>query len=240
MGAFDMCPSVLKMESAAGTRTGWPKYGLGLRMFRCALAGTLSFAGSLAFSQIRPETNVVFVEGAVDKAVAHGVEGSGKVLRQSLIVHEPAVLEALPRFLANRFQNGLIRRGFTLKEHDTIQDSVEIAVVEVVPLECGIVYTRIPPSRWWKKSRIERSARVVFSLRVIDSSPGNLIWAGDAEGVRTDTIPSVVLDLIEQGGILLGKPDRPSSGRFARIAEPLAVLGVLGGLAYSFYAIRSR
>lgn len=55
-----------------------------------------------------------------------------------------------------------------------------------------------------------------------------------------DVIPRAALEPVEQGGLLIGRPERPGPGLRLRILETAAAAAAVGWSVYAFFSIRSR
>jgi hypothetical protein len=55
-----------------------------------------------------------------------------------------------------------------------------------------------------------------------------------------DVIPRAALESVEQGGLLIGRPERPGPGLRLRILETAAAAAAAGWSVYAFFSIRSR
>ncbi|MFH1681454.1 MAG: energy transducer TonB [Candidatus Eisenbacteria bacterium] len=99
--------------------------------------------------------------------------------------------------------------------------------------EAELRYPDVGRRFWFGPKRVERFARIRVDLRLQRGS--DVIWSESAEHYVSDRVPHGALRYLENDQYTFAKPVAAPGGA-ARIVEPLAVAGVIGGLVLLFYA----
>jgi hypothetical protein len=183
-------------------------------------------------------TNRELLASAVEEAAAEVVsrlrltDGS----QVSIIEHEGS--GDIARFVINRFSRALMDRQVVITySEDSLHADLSLSITVTHAM---IGYERRHEKGLFGGGLIERQAKVGLSIRAIEGKSRQILWIGDIDKNATDRIPYAMLEQVEEGGLLLGKPNRPKDRGVMRWIEPVLVAGAVGSAAYLFYIVRSR
>ena len=144
----------------------------------------------------------------------------------------------LTRFVIDRFSERITENGIELfSDDDSLHSKFKLYVTVTKAL---VRYEKMQRKGFLGEGFIERHAEVGLSLRVVNNNTKKVDWIREIDEGFTDQIPASMLDQVEEGGLLLGKPKRPNDRGVMRWIEPILVAGAVGSAAYLFYIVRSR
>ena len=148
---------------------------------------------------------------------------------------DPEDADPLHQFILTRIAGALSWNGIQVTPSQDFQSREDRFILTVA--KAGILYKRALSKGPDSKSSVERIAEVKVAGRFFQSDSVFV----DTVSVRLeDRLRRSDLESVEQGGALLGRPERPRSGFLTRILEPMLLVASLGWMVYSFYSIRSQ
>jgi len=207
------------------------------RIWEIALVVAFSSTG-LGLSQEKLPTNLELLSSVVDEIVKDGMRQCGIDSDSKIFLNKANGESEISRFILDRYAQGLLKRGVEIY---TIADSVDEGVfLSLIVTKASVSYDGIYRRRFLGEGWVGRMAEVTLSFQAVNGRSRKVEWAGDLHRNKSDRIPLSKLNIVEQGGFLLGKPDRPRERGIRKWIEPIFVLGTIGGVAYLFYSIRSK
>lgn len=207
------------------------------RIWEIALLVAFSSAG-LGMSQEKLPTNLELLSSVVDEIVKDGMRQCGIDSDSKVFLHQLNGESEVTRFILDRYVQGLLKRGVEIY---TKADSVDEGVfLSLIVTKASVSYDGISRRNFLGEGWVGRRAEVTLSVQAVNNRSRKVEWAGDLHGNMRDRIPLSKLNIVEQGGFILGKPERPRQRGIRKWIEPIVVLGTIGGVAYLFYSIRSR
>lgn len=184
----------------------------------------------------RMPTNLERLASAADSAAALWKDRFGTGRRDTLYMRIPEHSDdGRSRFVLMQWMRGLEMRGIVAV---AAESSRLDGPWSVFVSGASVAYVLESPKRWFRNDRLKRTAEVELSL--FERTAGGTMRPHRLRAVCVDTIPRSALDGVEQGGLLLGRPERPRSGFWVRILESAAVAAAVLWTVYSFYSIRSK
>lgn len=207
------------------------------RIWEIALVVAFSSTG-LGLSQEKLPTDLELLSSVVDEIVKDGMRQCGIDSDSKVFLNKANGENEISRFILDRYTQGLLKRGVEIY---TLADSVDEGVfLSLIVTKASVSYDGIYRRRFLGEGWVGRMAEVTLSVQAVNGRSRKIEWAGDLHTNKSDRIPLSKLNIVEQGGFLLGKPDRPRERGIRKWIEPIFVLGTIGGVAYLFYSIRSR
>jgi hypothetical protein len=208
--------------------------GLRPAVFLAAGALLFAFRPAVRAADRVPASNVDRLAEAADSAAASFCRRFGLVRGDTLrLSFRPDSADSRGRFVLARWILGLDRRDIRVTDPAETSDGWC-----VVPAAAEVGYAPAGRRSFLRSGSVRRTARVaLIAVRPArDGSPR----ADTLSAACTDTVPRPALDAVEQGGLLLGRPVRPSGGARIRFLETAAAAVVAGWSAYAFFSIRSH
>ena len=207
------------------------------RIWEIALVVALSSTG-LGMSQEALPTNLELITSVVDEIVKDGMRQCGIDSGSKVFINKAIGVSEISSFILDRYVQGLLERGVDIY---TVTDSVDEGILlSLIVTKASVSYDGIYRRRFLGNGWVGRMAEVTLSVQAVNARNRKIEWAGDLHRNKSDRILLSKLNVVEQGGFLLGKPDRPRERGLRKWVEPIFVLGTVGVVAYLFYSIRSR
>lgn len=133
----------------------------------------------------------------------------------------------------------LHRRGFRVLIPDSSRSLSETtcqaeAILRYRVLDLNLLYPTVRRKHLFGPRLVARQARLNVLLR-LDGPDGEVLWAEQAQGTRQDWIPAKMLTVVEREPISFASPHLKADG-WNRLAEPVLLSAVVGGLIYLFYS----
>jgi len=208
-------------------------------IFELVFLFSITIAGS-GLSQQKIMTNVEFLASASEELAYRGIEQLRLNKETEVFLLERGGKNAITHFVVNQFCHGLMKQGIKIFSVSADTGTTKGILLSLIVSGASVRYTRIYRKKFWGKPLLEREAKVDLSLRAVDKKNGEMLWAGDLTALKRNMIPLSELEFVEQKGFLLGRPNRPIERGVRRWAEPIFVSGVIAGVVYLFYSVRSR
>lgn len=104
-------------------------------------------------------------------------------------------------------------------------------------IRMSLAYTRIGRRYWFGAKEVERFSEIGIFAQLADLDSGDIVWVGDAQKKRQDTIRYDQLRAVEEQ-YAFTKPNRDEM-RWSRLVEPIIVTGIISGLVYLFFSNQS-
>jgi len=185
-------------------------------------------------------TNVEFLASVSEELAYRGIKHLRLNKGTEVFLLERGEKNAITHFVVNQFCHGLMKQEikiFTVSADTGVTKGIFLSLIVS---GAAVRYTRIYRKGFWGKPLLEREAKVDLSVRAVDKKNGEILWVGDLTARKRNMIPLSELEFVEQKGFLLGRPSRPIEKGIRRWAEPIFVSGVIAGVVYLFYSVRSR
>ena len=202
----------------------------GTVMNRLSFAIFLFTAMFCAASEI--PTNVELASLAVDDAAARIVE------KFNLSADTILVFEATGDGEAGRFVTGKLAARLSEKFRLETNPSPGISKLSVSVVRAVVSYDHQERQRFWSRAWLTRRAEIALLCR-FDDSRGR-IQAEEIVATRSDRISLMMLESVEQDGIIFGKPKSSAGGWLSNWFEPILASAVTGIVVYLFFHIRSE
>jgi hypothetical protein len=206
-----------------------------LRMAATCASWLLLFAAVHQNASARPAlTNVDLLSAAADSAAVsfcrHAGLTRGDTLR--LFLREDSS-DARGSFILSRWILGLDRRDVRV-----VRSTDPSRAWSVFPSRADIRYAAGKGRGFLRSGSIRRTALVGLTWR--RPSENGAVVPDTLAASCGDVIPRAALESVEQGGLLIGRPERPGPGLRLRILETAAAAAAAGWSVYAFFSIRSR
>jgi hypothetical protein len=183
-------------------------------------------------------TNLDFFSSVADSVGVDAMRrlGLDSGMRVSLIENESD--NDVSRFVLDRFTHVLMNNGVDVyTAADTLKTDLKVSFIVT---KAFLEYEKWHRHGFLSGGDIERKVEVGISLRAANAQSGRVVWVGDIVKEAMDRVPFPLLDRVEQGGVVLGRPRRPQGRGVRRWIEPVLVAATIGTAAYLFYVVRSR
>jgi len=198
---------------------------------------TLSMA-SWCFGQSNVPTNLELFSSVVDSIAVEAVRRLGLESGTRISLIESESEYDASRFVRDRLTRVLVNDGVDVyTEVDTLKTDLKVSLIVT---KASLEYENWQQKGFLSGGDIERKAEVGISLRAVEGQRGRVVWVGDIVKDAMDRVPCSQLDRVEQGGVVLGRPNRPAGRGIRRWIEPVLVAATVGTAAYLFYVVRSR
>jgi hypothetical protein len=168
------------------------------------------------------------------------------------LVLSPAAIDERYEFLTSVFTQVLTAKGF--RAHDPVvknpadttaagSNSPRRAGGSDLNIEFHITDFDLHYNKIYRKfliggKRVNRSADVRVTIRLVDPSDGYIVWVGEAFRSHDDNFSYGEIDEVEAGLYSFTKPSRETR-KWGRIVEPVVVSGIIVGLIYLFFSNQS-
>jgi len=197
-----------------------------------------AFVAVLCHGQSMVPTNLELFSSVVDSVTVESMSRLGLDSGTSVFLIENESKHAVSRFVLDRFTHGLMNNGVDVYTAvDTLKTDL---MVSFIVTKASLEYENWQQKGFLSGGDIERKAEVGISLRAVEGQSGRVVWVGDIVKNARDSISFSQLDRVEQGGVVLGRPNRPAGRGIKRWIEPVLVAATVGTAAYLFYVVRSR
>ena len=198
----------------------------------------IAFVAVWCHGQSNVPTNLALFSSVVDSVAVEVVSRLGLDSGISVSLIENESEHAVSRFVLDRFTHGLMNNGLDIYTAvDTLKTDLKVSLIVI---KASLEYENRQQKGFLSGGNIERKAEVGISLRAVEGQSGRVVWVGDIVKTARDSIPFSQLDRVEQGGVVLGRPNRPAGRGIRRWIEPVLVAAAVGTAAYLFYVVRSR
>jgi hypothetical protein len=168
------------------------------------------------------------------------------------LILAPAARDERYEFLTSVFTQELTARGY--RAHDPVvknpadttnagSSSLRPAGQSDLNIEFQITdfdlrYTKIYRKYLIGGKKVNRSADVRVTVRLVDPTDGYIVWVGEAFRSIDDSFSYGEIDEVEAGLYSFTKPERDSR-KWGRVVEPVVVSGIIVGLIYLFFSNQS-
>ncbi|MBN2200729.1 hypothetical protein JW777_02115 [bacterium] len=179
-------------------------------------------------------TNIDLLSVAADSAAAAFMRRAGLAGGDTLrLTTRGDEADDRGQYVLSRWMLGLDRRNVRVVRS---QDPVRAWFVFVSA--AGVRYSGAEGRGFLRSGSVRRTA--VVSLTWRRQAADGTVRADTLASACGDVIPRSALESAEQGGLLIGRPERPSPGLRFRILETAAAAAAVGWSVYAFFSIRSR
>jgi hypothetical protein len=179
-------------------------------------------------------TNVDLLSAAADSAAVSFCRRAGLSRGDTLLLFfRVDSSDARGAFILSRWILGLDRRDVRV-----VRSTDPSRAWSVFPSRADVRYTDGEGHGFLRSGSIRRTALVGLTWRRL--SEDGAVVSDTLDASCGDVIPRVALDGVEQGGLLIGRPERPGPGLRLRILETVAAAAAAGWSVYAFFSIRSR
>jgi hypothetical protein len=183
-------------------------------------------------------TNLELLAGLSTRLADECILRMGMKPGDKVIIVENQNASEISKWITLSFNEGLFNNGLVVfTNEDSIKNGIAVSFTVT---KAWIGYERSYRKSFLGSKWIIRSGDVHIFLSGVDHPNGQIVWTGNLEISKRDTIPEATLDSIEQGGEIIGKPQRPAVRGAQKWIEPILIAGALGSVVYLFYSVRSR
>ncbi len=181
-----------------------------------------------------PPSNLELVRRIMEQQLAE-VEPRMALADSSLLCYGSPAPQAAWDWLFERvvFERLGERRALRLRRADAA--AAERPFLYYVPVDLNIRYE----SAGGSGRRIIRTVASRLHLNYLDGS-GELLFSGELNGSVSDTLARSQIAAVEDQGLPFTIGKRPQSSLLRRMAEPVVMALVAGGIMYLFYSFRSN
>ncbi len=182
-------------------------------------------------------TNIDLLSAAADSAAAAFMRktglSAGDTLRLSTTGDEA---DERGHYVLSRWMLGLDRRDVRVVR--VVWSEVPVLAWSVFVSAAGVRYDGAGGRGFLRSGSVRRTA--VVALTWSRPSADGTVRVDTLASASGDVIPRSALESVEQGGLLIGRPERPSPGLRFRMLETAAAAAAVGWSVYAFFSIRSR
>lgn len=179
-------------------------------------------------------TNIDLLSAAADSAAGAFLRQAGLAAGDTLRLFTAGDdADARGQYVLSRWMLGLGRRDVRV-----VRTRDPLRAFSVFVSAAAVRYDGAGGSGFLRSGSVRRTA--VVALTWSRPSADGTVRADTLASVSGDVIPRSALESVEQGGLLIGRPQRPAQGLRFRALEAAAAAAAVGWSVYAFFSIRSR
>ncbi|MDM7926925.1 MAG: hypothetical protein QUS35_13035 [bacterium] len=179
-------------------------------------------------------TNIDLLSAAADSAAGLFLRQAGLAAGDTLRLFTSGdEADARGQFVLSRWMLGLDRRDVRV-----VRSQDPPRAFSVFVSAAAVRYDGTGGRGFLRSGSVRRTAVVALTWR--RPSADGTVRVDTLASASGDVIPRSELESVEQGGLLIGRPQRPPPGLGFRALETAAAAAAVGWSVYAFFSIRSR